>query len=78
MEWQPIETNPKSGEPFWGYLYDTGIHELRWMSAEETSEYFGCAVDECEGGFVKPDDPSQDWKPRWWLPKDAFPAPPER
>lgn len=78
MEWRAGETAPKNGKPFWGWLYDEGIHLVRWVTAEENAaadneqgdpdEYISC--------FVKVTDESDgDWTVKFWLPWDEISAP---
>lgn len=76
MQWKEsaVEQPPKDAD-FWGYLSNSGIHRLRFKSAEENcredggtdpSEYIEC--------FVKVYDPSfGEWSPRFWLPLEAIP-----
>lgn len=79
MDWQPGETAPKNGMPIWGWLYDGGIHLMRWATAEENAaradepenpnEYISC--------WVKVTDQDDgDWRVHFWLPWNAIPAPP--
>ena len=79
MDWQPGNTAPKNGKPIWAWLYDSGIHLVRWVSAEENAgnagepenaaEYISC--------FVKvADEDDGDWTVKWWLPWDAITSPP--
>jgi len=74
--WRPKETLPRDGTPFWAYLYQTGIRQMRWASPEECAEYEGGDVAEYDGCFVEVEDFDTDWSPAFWLPFDALPSPP--
>ncbi len=62
-KWLPIESAPKGGTPFWGWLTQTGIRRLTWDAT-----YYGD-----EGAFREVDMPDEDWEPKWWLPIEAIP-----
>ena len=78
IEWQPIETAPKDGTPVWAWLFDVGIRQVRWWSAEEIAEEEG--DDEPENwaaGWYEVRDWNEGWSPKFWLPVNAIPEPPE-
>lgn len=76
MNWQPIETAPTDGRAFWGFLYETGIRLLFWMSPEQCAYYEGCDdPDEYDGCWCEVSDLDKEWSPDWWLPADAIPLP---
>lgn len=76
-EWQPIETNPHDGTPFWAYLHQIGVRKLKWMTAEQIAEYEGHPNPEVwEASFVEDWNPREAWEPEWWMPEDAIPDPP--
>lgn len=60
--WLPIESASKNSEPFWGYLYDTGIRKMLWSPIHNA--------------FVEARDTGQDWDVKWWLPLNALPDAP--
>jgi len=77
-EWQSIETAPQDGTKIWGWLYDSGIVLMHWMTAEENAaddgsdnpdDYISCWVKSCE-----PED--GDWSPKYWKPFDSIGIPP--
>lgn len=74
--WQPIETAPRDGSCFWAYLNETGIRLVRWSSAEEAAARDGGNPDEYTSTFVEVSDETEEWSPRWWLPRSAIPVPP--
>lgn len=78
-KWLPIEMAPKDGTVIIAYLYQTGIRYLRWMSPAECASYEGFPqdVEDYDGTWVESHDDSSDWSPRWWLPADALPEPPQ-
>lgn len=41
MKLKPIETAPKDGTKIWGWLYDTGIVLMHWMTAQQNADEAG-------------------------------------
>jgi hypothetical protein len=78
MDWQAGDTAPKNGKPIWGWLYDNGIHLMRWVTAEENAAANGSdAADEYISCWVKVADESDgDWTVKFWLPWESLPVPP--
>ena len=74
--WRPIASAPFDGTPIWGFLYETGIRLLRWVSPEECAEYEGSYdVEEYDGCWVEVADFDEEWSPEFWMPLDALPLP---
>jgi hypothetical protein len=71
-QWQPIETAPMEGTPFWGYRERDG------------KQATACRVprDDCEmwsfGGSTAAIDIAPELKPSYWMPLPAPPEPQER
>lgn len=77
MNWQLGDTAPKNGKPIWAWLYDEGIHLVRWVKAEENAKNDGSDnPDDYISCWVKVADKGDgDWTVRFWLPWDAIPIP---
>lgn len=78
MNWQSGETAPKNGKPIWAWLYDEGIHLMRWVTAEENAGNAGDPekADEYISCWIKvADDSDGDWTVKFWMPWDAIPTP---
>lgn len=74
--WRPISQAPFDGTPVWGFLHETGIRLLRWMSPAECAAYEGNTdVDEYDGCWVEATDADEEWSPALWAPLDAIPLP---
>lgn len=75
--WLPGKDAPKDGTHFWGYLYDSGIRKLRWSTAEEAAAEENGDPENYRGDFVEVRDTTETWSPKWWLPLNALPEPPD-
>lgn len=74
--WLPISEAPRDGTPVWGFLHETGIRLLRWMSPEECAAYEDSAdVEDYDGAWIEVVDADEDWSPEVWAPLDAIPLP---
>ena len=65
--WQPIQTAPKDGTPFWAWLHQTGIRKLKFYADDP----------EWDSGFAECHNPREWWEPEFWLPLEAIPEPPQ-
>lgn len=76
-EWKPIETAPRDGTKIWGWMYDSGIVLMHWMSAEENAAEDGSDnPDDYISCWVKSGEPDEDAWPKFWQPFDAIGVPP--
>jgi hypothetical protein len=76
MKWQPGNTAPKDGSPFWGWLSDSGIRLMEYRTAAENAAQDDSAdVDRYQAAFVEVSDPTEAWEPRFWLPYSAITTP---
>lgn len=79
MDWRPISEARKDGTKIWGWLYDSGIVLMRWMTAQENADEAGDPEnpDEYIACWVKASEPSDgEWHPKFWLPFEAINTPP--
>lgn len=76
--WQPIDTAPRDGTPFWAYLFQTGIRKLRFMPAQEAADRDGGEANEYDDAFAECWDAGETWEPKFWLPLSALPEDPTR
>lgn len=77
-EWQSGDTAPKNGKPIWAWLYDGGIHLVRWVTAAENAENDGSNN---PGDYIScwvkvADKDDGEWSVKFWLPWDAITIPP--
>jgi len=71
--WQPIKTAPKDGTKVWAWLYDSGIRQVRFVSAEQSAADEGGEPDDYVDCWL--DDTGDDWGPAFWAPLSAIPIP---
>ena len=75
LKWRPISEHPRDGAPFWGWLHQTGIRKLQFMTAAKIADWDGSDVDRWDDSFVEAADPSEAWEPDFWLPLEEIPEP---
>ncbi len=68
---------PKDGSVFWAYLYSSGARLMRWHTAAGFAELEGGDEADYDDAYVLIDDASDAFEPRWWLPLNAIPVPPD-
>lgn len=80
MPWKKIDEHPepKTGDLIWAYLFDVGIRQLEFQSAEDCAKEYGGKASEYDGEWCNPHDHSDTWEPKYWLPLNAIPAPPAK
>jgi hypothetical protein len=74
--WLPISQAPEDGTPFGAYLHKSGIRKLKWQNGEEAAETHGGDPAQYEDAFVEVSDIAKSWSPKWFIPIDAIPEPP--
>lgn len=75
IAWQPRETRPTDGTPFWAWLYDSGIHKVRHWSPSQLAEEFGGKPENYDPLFLRVADTDDEFDPDFWAPLDAIPDP---
>ena len=60
------DIEPPKDVPFWAYLYDQGIHLMEWCPREKSAEEEGGKPEDYRDCYVRVDDHSDAWEPRFW------------
>jgi hypothetical protein len=76
IDWKTMDTAPQDGTKVWGWLYDTGIVLMHWMTAEQAAAEEDGDPEDYEAGWVMSKEPDDYYTPRFWKPLDAIGVPP--
>ena len=75
IAWQPRETRPTDGSPFWAWLYDSGIKKIRYWTPEQLAEEFGGIPPHYDPLFLCVQNTDDEYDPQFWCPLSEIPEP---